>query len=410
MLPTSFLFGTEAMKLSQKIVAQLKPPAGKVDAIVFDDDVPGLGIRFQGRTPRWIVQYRVAGRNRRVTLGPVGGIELKDARRRAGKILADARDGTDTQAEREQTKARASHTLGALLDRYISQYAEKEQRPRTLVETVRYLRRDWQPLHAIPLAALTRADIANHAQELAARAPTGGKRALTNLKSALTWAMKQGAIETNPALAVEVGGKEKLRDRVLTPAELATIWQAADPAADYGCILRLLMLTGQRRDEVGGMRWSEIDTDRALWTLPGARTKNGRTHEVPLSRQALTVLANVERRPGRDQLFGRGAGSFSGWSKSKEHLDRRAPLPAWRLHDIRHSVSTHAHEIGIPPHIIEAIINHVSGFKGGIAGRYNHAAYREQKAAALQRWGDWLESVVAGKTVGAAVVPFKAVG
>jgi integrase len=399
------------MKLSQKIVEQLKPPAGKADAIIFDDATPGLGVRFQGRTPRWIVQYRVNGRNRRVTLGPVAGIELKVARQRAGKILGDARDGKDAQAEREQTKARAGHTLGALLERYIRQYAEREQRPRTLVETVRYLRRDWQPLHAIPLTALTRADIANHAQELAIRAPTAGKRALTHLKSALTWGMKQGAIETNPALAVEVGGKEKQRDRVLTPAELATIWKAADSGTDYGCILRLLMLTGQRRDEVGGMRWSEIDTNRALWNLPGARTKNGRTHEVPLSQHALAVLASVERRPGRDQLFGRGAGSFSGWSKSKEHLDRRAPLPAWRLHDIRHSVSTHMHEIGIQPHIVEAVINHVSGHRGGVAGRYNHAQYREQKAAALQRWGDWLEGVVKGEPRdGAAVVSFKAVG
>jgi integrase len=399
------------MKLSQKIVDRLQSPAGKADAIIFDDDVPGLGVRFQGRTPRWIVQYRVNSRNRRVTLGPVKAIELKEARKYAGKILADARDGKDTQAEREQTKARAGQTLGALLERYIRQYAEREQGPRTLVETLRYLRRDWQPLHAIPLAALTRADIANHAQELAARAPTAGKRALTHLKGALTWGLKQGAIETNPALAVEVGGREKPRDRVLTPAELALLWQVADPATDYGHILHLLLLTGQRRDEVGGMAWSEIDTDKALWTLPGARTKNGRTHEVPLSRQALAVLASVNRRGGRDLLFGRGAGAFSGWSKSKEHLDKRAPLPAWRLHDIRHSVSTHMHEIGIPPHIVEAVINHVSGHKGGVAGRYNHAQYREQKSAALQRWGDWLEGVAKGEPVdGSAVLPFKAVG
>jgi len=398
------------MKLSQKTVDQLKPPVGKADAIVFDDATPGLGVRFQGRTPRWIVQYRVNGRNRRVTLGPVAGIELKDARKRAGKILADARDGKDTQAEREQTRARASHTLGALLERYIERYAEREQRPSTLKETKRYLREDWKPLHVIPLASLTRADIANHAQEMAARAPTAGNRALTHLKAALTWGVKQGAIETNPALAVEVGGKETTRDRVLTPAELATIWNAADPATDYGRVIRLLMLTGQRREEVGAMRWSEIDSDKALWTLPGARTKNGRTHEVPLSAQALAVLASVPRRGSRDLLFGRGQGAFSGWSKSKEHLDQRAPLPPWRLHDIRHSVSTHMHEIGMAPHIVEAVINHVSGHKGGVAGRYNHAVYREQKTAALQRWGDWLESVVAGKPAAAAVVPFKAVG
>lgn len=398
------------MKLSQKIVDRLEAPAGRSDAIVFDDDVPGLGVRFQGRAPRWIVQYRVGGRNRRVTLGPIRAIELKEARRKAGKILADARDGKDTQAEREQSRARAGQTLGALLERYIVQYAEKEQRPSTLGETRRYLLRDWQPLHALPLATLSRADIANHAQELVSRAPTAGKRALTHLKAALTWATKQGAIEANPALAVEVGGKEATRDRVLTPDELAVIWKSADPSTDYGRIVRLLMLTGQRREEVGAMRWSEIDSRRALWTLPGSRTKNGRTHEVPLSSQALAMLECATLRAGRDLLFGKGVGAFSGWSQSKTHLDRRALLPAWRLHDIRHSVSTHMHEIGVAPHIVEAIINHVSGHKGGVAGRYNHASYREQKATALQRWGNWLEQAVEGECSGAVLVSMQAAG
>lgn len=403
------------MKLTQKIVDRIQPPMGKADAIVFDDDVPGLGIRFQGKTPRWIVQYRVAGRNRRVTLGPVAGIELKDARKEAGKIIAGAKDGTDRQAEREQARARAGQTLGALLERYIEQHAKKSQRPKTLAETERYLRHAWKPLHGIPLATLTRADIAGQAQDLTARAPIAGKRALAHFKGALAWATRQGLIEANPAMSVEVGGKEVSRERVLSPGELADIWRAVDPTGDYGRIVRLLMLTGQRREEVGGMGWSELDIEKALWAIPAARAKNGRAHEVPLSKQALALLAEVPRREKRDLLFGQGKGSFSGWSKSKERLDERLArsrataagiekptaeelaehaLPSWHLHDIRRSVVTHMVEIGVAPHVVEAAVNHVSGHRGGVAGVYNRADYRRQKAAALQRWADWLERMI----------------
>ena len=143
------------------------------------------------------------------------------------------------------------------------------------------------------------------------------------------------------------------------------------------------------------MAWPELDVDRKLWTIPGARTKNHREHEVPLSDQALSLLP--ERRPERDLLFGHRAGPFSGFSQAKARLDAKLGLRPWRLHDLRHSFVTHANEIGIDPHIIEAAVNHQSGFRGGIAGRYNAAQYREPKRAAMQRYADWLMTVVSGE-------------
>jgi integrase len=159
--------------------------------------------------------------------------------------------------------------------------------------------------------------------------------------------------------------------------------------------VRLLMLTGQRRHEVASMVWSELDLERALWTIPAARTKNGREHEVPLSRQA---LARLPERTGRAHVFGHGRkGGFSGFSRAKARLDAAAGLETpWRLHDLRRSATTHMAEIGIEPHVIEAVINHSSGHKGGVAGVYNWAAYRPQKMAAMQRYADWLEAVVEG--------------
>ena len=150
------------------------------------------------------------------------------------------------------------------------------------------------------------------------------------------------------------------------------------------------------------MSWSELDLERRVWTIPAARSKNRREHEVPLPNQAIALLP--ERRPGRNHVFGRGPGGFSGFFQAKAQLAGRVGLPAWRLHDLRHSFVTHANEIGIDPHIIEACINHQCGHKAGIAGRYNAAQYREQKRAAMQRYANWLEAVVEGRKPAGNVV------
>jgi integrase len=153
---------------------------------------------------------------------------------------------------------------------------------------------------------------------------------------------------------------------VVKPEELAAIWRAAGND-DFGRIVKLLMFTGQRREEIAAVAWSELDPERRLWTIPGARTKNKREHEVPLSDQALALIP--ERRPGRDLVFGRGKGGFSGFSNCKDRLDKATGIAPWRLHDLRHSWVTNAAEIGVEPHIIEACVNHQSGHKAGIAGR-----------------------------------------
>jgi len=147
------------------------------------------------------------------------------------------------------------------------------------------------------------------------------------------------------------------------------------------------------------MRWSEIDLERRVWALPGSRTKNHRDHTVPLSGPALAIIAARPRQPDRDLIFGSGQKAFSGWSNAKYALDARlrasgAELPEWRVHDVRRGVATHMGEIGILPHVIEAILNHVSGHKGGVAGIYNRAAYEDQVRTALDRWAEWLMAMV----------------
>jgi integrase len=390
---------------TQAQVDRLRPPEGKLDAYVWDDGCPGLSIRLQGNARRWVVWYQVNGARRRVTLGPIAGLKLQDARIQATRILGEARDGKDALAEREAAKARTADTLGKLVDVYLQRRAKPRQRQRTFVEVERYLRKRWAPLHDQPIDRITRRDIAARLEEIrVGHGPISANRARTYLSSAFTWAMRQGFAENNPVLGTEPPAAEAERDRVLSSDELAIVWRVCDDAGEFGIIVRLLMVLGQRRDEVACMAWSELSDDR--WVIPAARAKNKIEHEVLLPWQAIALLP--EQRAGRDFVFGRGKRGFSGFSRCKARLDatiaRDAAMPPWTLHDLRRSAVTHMHEIGLAPHVVEAIVNHVSGHRGGIAGTYNKAAYREPKRVGLQRFADWLEATVAGRAPAANVV------
>jgi integrase len=210
------------------------------------------------------------------------------------------------------------------------------------------------------------------------------------------WAIREGLeIPSNPVLGTNRPAEPKSRSRVLTDAELAKLW-AACPDNYYGRIIKLLVLTAQRRDEVGGTQWGEIDACAKLWTIPAERTKNHREHSLPLSDAALALLPPPRNR---SWVFGEGSQGFSGWSKSKIALDERASLRDWRLHDLRRTAATvMADRLGVLPHVVEAILNHVSGHKAGVAGVYNRAKYQTEMRDALERWGDHVSIIVGGQS------------
>jgi integrase len=195
-------------------------------------------------------------------------------------------------------------------------------------------------------------------------------------------------------------------------AELAVIWRASQDD-DFGRIVKLLALTGCRRSEIGGLRWDEIDFDRNAITITAARAKNGRSLTLTLPRVALELLRAVPRRDGHQALFGSGDDGFASWSYVTDALNARIlvaegqPLPHWTLHDIRRSVATHMadDEIGVQPHIIEALLNHVSGHKRGVAGIYNRARYDREIASALQLWSEHLAAIIEGRK--SKVVPLR---
>jgi len=189
------------------------------------------------------------------------------------------------------------------------------------------------------------------------------------------------------------------RDRVLSDAETVAIWRAADPATmgDFGRIVRLLFLTGCRRDEIGRLRRAEIALADSLIALPGERTKNGLPHDVPLSGLAKGIVESITRED-RAHLFGRRDTGFSGWSKAKRELDASLRTnKGWMLHDIRRTVATRMGDLGVQPHVVEAVLNHISGHKRGVAGTYNRSVYAKEKRAALDTWATHLEGLLARK-------------
>jgi integrase len=190
------------------------------------------------------------------------------------------------------------------------------------------------------------------------------------------------------------------RDRVLSAAELKTIWNALPLGSDYRDILRLLILTGSRRAEIGNLAWSEISPEGVI-TVPAVRSKNGQEHRIPLSAPALAILEARQRVDGRDLIFGRGEGGFNGWSACKTRLDAAlgTGMALWTVHDVRRTVSTQMHELGVEPHIVEAVLNHVSGHRRGVAGRYNHAIYAAPKRAALDLWATRVMTIIGDNVV-----------
>jgi integrase len=230
-------------------------------------------------------------------------------------------------------------------------------RPRRLAEVRRC---------CLALAKVRRATVS---ARLAAIADANGKTAADRARAALsaffTWAIREGLADANPVGFTNKSTDGKSRDRVLSDSEIAAIWRAL-PEKQFGAIVRLLILTGARREEVGGLRWSEINGDKIA--LPGERTKNGRPLDLPLSGAAAAIIEAQPRRADRDLIFGERDGPFQGYSKSKATLDAALDIVAqWRLHDIRRTVTTRMADLGVQPHVIEALLNHVSGYKVGVA-------------------------------------------
>ena len=398
------------MRLTDRTVAGLALATGKGDRIHFDADLAGFGYRLRrgagGRLLRsWVVQYRHAGIVRRYLIGPAEAIGAERARAAARKLLARIALGEDPQAARDDRRGRDRLTFRTIAAEYMGARAAA-LRPKTLRDLHWYLEGPhFRALHGAPLDRIGRKEIAAAlvVTERERGAPTA-LRARAVLSAMYTWAMRSGLVESNPATNTPKPSIGRGRDRVLDDNELAAVWRAAGDD-DHGRIVKLLILCGGRRAEIGGLCWSELDFDAGIWTLPAARSKNHQPHRLPIMPAMRAILDQVPRRATRDQLFGeRGAGGFAGWTSGKSALDTRSGITGWVMHDIRRSVATGMANLNIQPHIIEEVLGHSGGHKSGVAGIYNRATYVAAVRAALGIWHDHLRVIVTSG--GRKVLPF----
>jgi integrase len=248
------------------------------------------------------------------------------------------------------------------------------------------------------------------------------------LSSLFTWARRERHVKNDPTVGLDKPNAPHARDRVLNckpdvrrADELRWFWQACERVDEpYNILLRLLLLTGARRDELAKLTEDEVSDDLATIRLSGERTKNRRPHEIYMPPLAVTLLQSVKRIAGCKFWFSTdGTAAVTSWSRAKRQLDQAMAklakaergdeftIPAWRVHDLRRTASTGMHSAGIAPHVVEAVIGHVSGFRSGVAGTYNVASYESERRAALSRWADHIQSVISNGSQ-SNVVPFSA--
>jgi integrase len=431
------------MKLTAKGIRGLQLPEGKMDHLFWDDDIPGFGLRLRaGGSRRWVFQYALGDKQRRLSLGTASAESFSTVKDSDGRIKLGIRDqaaqlhakvklGHDPASDKTENRKRASDTFDAIAKKYLT--AKKgSTRPGTYTETERHILKHAKPLNGLQVAKIARRDIATLIGTIKQNSgPVAANRVRSTLSDFFSWAMSEGvdSIENNPVLHTNKA-EEFARERVLKDFELRAIWKHAGDD-HYGSIIRLLMLTGQRADEIASLRWSEItettvpekrvtDTIRlpqfniSAIDLPAERTKNKRPHIVPLSEAAAAILAKQPQRANsdgelREFVFGIGQRGFSGWSRCKERLDERItkdlgePLEHWTAHDARRSMSTLMNDrLGVLPHVVEAILNHVSSQasgKSGVGGVYNRAAYLRERVEALNLWADHLGAIVSDNKI-----------
>lgn len=389
------------------LVELTKVPKGQRDVLVFDDAMPSFFIRkFESGKASFGVQFRVGRQQRRISLGPVVPKALAQARKAAHEAIAQAKLGKDLVKAKKAEAALGRTSVGALIPKYLAareNAPEKDRpRPRTLAEAKRYLEGYWTKLHGKGVDLVTRDDVVEQINVIERdHGPVAADRAKAALSGFYAWALDRHC-KINPTANIANRAGTNPRERVLSEAELLEVWNACE-ADDFGNIVKLLMLTVLRRNEVGGLRWPEVKSAEQLLDIPAPRMKGRQPHVVPLPALARTILKGIERWEGREFLFGWGRDGYSGWSKSKVELDARiatarkhagikTQIEAWTIHDLRRSVATRLRELGYADvDLVDLILSHK---RPGVRGVYDKSERINERRRALDLWGERLQAMV----------------
>jgi integrase len=332
------------------------------------------------------------------------------------------RQGIDPREhQRERRREAVDLAFRSYAERFLALYVRSEW-PASYGFAESILRLHVSPvLGSKPLPKLAKSDITEVLDRLPASKPALRRNVYAVLRRLLRWAVGRGDIERSPLEGFEAPATVASRERVLTDEELALVWNASKGLGyPFGPMFRLLILTGQRREEVAGLKWEELDQESATWLLPPERSKNGRSHIVPLSAPAVELLGQIapcEKWPRRGFVFTTtGSTAISGYSRAKRRLDvamqelsaekaaaggeEITPTPPWRVHDLRRTLATGLQRIGVRFEVTEAILNHVSGARSGVAGVYQRHDWREEKREALRQWAEAIQRLLVAPAAG----------
>lgn len=358
---------------------------------IWDTRLPGFGVRvFPSGVKSFVLVYRHLGRTRRMTLGryPVTG--LAEARAKALDALKLIDVGTDPQADAETAGHPERYTFEQAVRSFVKLHCERHNRPVTARDTERILNNQFVSRWAKrDIREITKTDILKVLDDtVEAGHPSAANHALSAIRKFFNWCVERGMLASSPCFGVKKPAPNNERDRVLDIGEMAAVWNGADLVGyPFGPIVKLLMLTAQRRNEVSCIQRSQLDLKAKTWTLPAELTKNGRQHVLPLAPQTVTLLRALPHFTSDYVFPARGENpAFAHFSRGKVKLDALAGVKNWTLHDLRRSVATHLAKLGVAPHVIERILNHVSGTFGGVAGVYNRFQYLDEMRRALAMW------------------------
>jgi integrase len=380
--------------LTARTIEVLKPGADRRE--IADRHMPGLYLILQPSGAKsWAVRYRHHGATRKHTLGPYPAIDLKTARDLAAKALRTVAEGRDPGVEK---RVQNLDTVEAVARQFIEQ-CKRVNRPDVARGTQRLLE-----LHVLPrwrgrLARdITRRDVLGVLDRVVdGDKPIAANRTLSAVRKMFNWAVSRDILAASPCIGVKPPSAERSRERTLSDVELRNVWLAADAVGGpFGAMVKLLILSGQRRTEVAKMQWPEIDLRERLWALPAARTKNNRAHEVPLNDAAVAILTALPRIGDRFVLTTTGRTAATGYSVHKRKLDTLLPpdMPEWRLHDLRRTAASGMARLGINLPVIEKVINHASGSFAGIVGVYQRHSFADEKRRALDTWAAFVVALV----------------
>jgi integrase len=377
-----------AKRLTQISIAKIKPAAARRE--IPDAGKPGLYLIVQPNAKKsWAVRYRFQGKSRKYTL--TGFPSLPLAHKQAQAVLDQVAEGRDPAAEKRLAAA-PDDLFKTVATSFIERHVRRHNSPRHARDTANMLAKDILPRWGERrIQDLTKRDVLEVLHAIQERG--GGvstNRTLSILKKLFNWCIDQDIVASSPAASVKRPIKEATRDRVLDDAELKLLWQACDRVQLWGPFVKLLILTGQRRGEVSGMTWDELDLDNGLWSLPAARTKNRRSHEVPLSAAAIAVIREIPRCGPFVLVNGRHH-----YTRGKAAIDQAfdQEITHWTFHDLRRTAASGMARLGIPVHVTESVLNHRSGTVSGIAAIYNRYDYAEEKRNALEAWARFVLSL-----------------